>query len=353
MRQRRNSQKIRVGDIYIGGDSPVSIQSMTTTDTRDIAATVKQIRRLERAGCQLIRVAVLNRQAAEAIAAIKRRITIPLIADIHFDYRLAIGAIRSGADKIRLNPGNIRRPEHLSAVLAAADVQQIPVRIGVNSGSVVRRPGNALVEDLVAAAVGYRDYFRGYGFDRIIFSLKTPDVATTVEAYRRIAPMTDAPLHLGVTAAGQGEAAVIKSSIGIGALLLDGIGDTLRVSLTDDPVREVEVAREILRGAQVRESGIEIISCPTCGRTRVDLISVVKQAAKKLKPLQRKFSQRKLRVAIMGCVVNGPGEAQDADIGIAWGGSSGLLFRHGRKIKHVKREELLDVLFAEVADEVV
>ncbi|MBU1087825.1 MAG: flavodoxin-dependent (E)-4-hydroxy-3-methylbut-2-enyl-diphosphate synthase [Candidatus Omnitrophica bacterium] len=350
--KRRKSRKIFVGNISIGGSSNITIQSMTTTDTKDVDATVRQIRELELAGAQIIRVAVLDNQAAMEIRRIKQKIKIPIVADIHFDYRLALLAIENGADKIRLNPGNIEKAWQIEAVLKAAIKNKVPIRIGLNSGSVKRTRKN-LVDDMIAAALGYEKIFKKYNFKDMIFSFKTHDVLSTIEAYRKFAKLTDAPLHLGVTAAGLEATGLVKSSIGIGALLLEGIGDTLRVSLTAEPVREVEAGKNILSALGLRSEGIEIISCPTCGRCKIDLISVVEQAVEAFRPLQKKYTAKKLKVALMGCVVNGPGEAKEADIGIAWGGSSGILFKKGKKIKNISKNSLIKTLVAEVKNEVV
>ena len=350
--KRRKSKKIFIGNVPIGGNSPITIQSMTTVDTKDIKATVKQIKELQLAGVQIIRVAVLDNAAAMAISKIKAKIKIPIVADIHFDYRLALLSIENGADKIRLNPGNIEKAWQVEAVLKTAIKSKIPIRIGLNSGSVKRTRKN-IVDDMIAAALFYEKIFKKYNFKDIIFSFKTHDVLSTIEAYRKFAKLTDAPLHLGVTAAGLEANGLVKSSIGIGALLLEGIGDTLRVSLTADSVKEVEAGKNILSALGLRSGGIEIISCPTCGRCKIDLINVVEQAVKAFKPLQKKYSDRKLKVALMGCVVNGPGEAKEADIGIAWGGSSGILFKKGKKIKNIKRNLLIKTLVAEVKNEVV
>jgi len=351
--KRRRSKKVSVGNLNIGGNSPVAIQSMTTTDTADVSATVAQIKRLEKAGCQIIRVSVLNDSAARAINRIKKKINIPLVADIHFDYRLAVLAIENQADKIRLNPGNIKKRSDIEKVVKLAKARDVPIRIGLNSGSVTRISGRGLVSDMINAALYYEKIFRRLRFNDTVFSFKTPDVLTTVEAYRKFARHSNAPLHLGLTATGLEQDGLVKSSIGIGALLLEGIGDTLRVSLTADPLRELEAAKKILSALGLRSEGIEIIACPTCGRCSINLIDIVKKTEQALKPLERKFKQRQLRVAIMGCVVNGPQEAKDADIGIAWGGKSGVLFRKGKKIRIVKEREIIKTLLAEVKNEVV
>ena len=349
----RKSKKIKVGNVYIGGNSPVSIQSMTTTDTKDIGATVAQIKKLEKHGCQIIRVAVLDMKSAKAISSIKRKINIPIVADIHFDYRLALAAIESGADKIRLNPGNIQKKAHIEAVLKLALKWRVPIRIGLNSGSVKKSKSGGVVSDMIKAALSYERLFKRFKFTDMIFSFKTHEVLSTIEAYRRFTALSDAPLHLGLTATGLEADGIVKSSIALGSLLLEGIGDTLRVSLTADPVKEIEAGKRILSAVGILNEGIEIISCPTCGRCTIDLVDIVTKAEKALKPFSNKLSNRKLKVAIMGCIVNGPGEAKEADIGFAWGGKSGVLFKKGKKIKNIKKRELLKTLVAEVKNEVV
>lgn len=350
--KRRKSQKLFVGGVAIGGNAPITIQSMTSTDTKDVSATVRQIKALELAGVQIIRVAVLDNDSAIAIQEIKKKINIPIVADIHFDYRLALAAIENGADKIRLNPGNIEKSWQIEAVLKAAMKNKVPIRIGLNSGSVKRVRKN-IVDDMIAAAVSYEKIFKKFNFKDMIFSFKTHDVLSTIEAYRKFAKLTDAPLHLGVTSAGLEASGLVKSSIGIGALLLEGIGDTLRVSLTADPIKEVQAGKNILSALGLSSEGIEIISCPTCGRCTIDLIKVVEQAVKAFEPLQKKFIDKKLKVALMGCIVNGPGEAREADIGIAWGGKCGILFKKGKRIKNVDKNSLIKTLVAEVENEVV
>ncbi|MCG2712776.1 MAG: flavodoxin-dependent (E)-4-hydroxy-3-methylbut-2-enyl-diphosphate synthase [Candidatus Omnitrophica bacterium] len=351
--KRRRSKKIKVGNIFIGGNAPISIQSMTTTDTKDVKATVAQIKKLERLGCRIIRVAVPDCEAAKAIRDIKKKVKIPLVADIHFDYRLALLSIENGADKIRLNPGNIQKKSHIEAVLKHAEEKRVPIRIGLNSGSVKRSKSGGVVSDMLKAAFFYERLFKQFKFQDMIFSFKTHDVLTTVKAYREFARLSDAPLHLGLTAAGPEHEGIVKSNIALGCLLLEGIGDTLRVSLTADPVKEIEAGKRILSAIGLLNEGIEIISCPTCGRCTIDLMEIVSKAEKILKPFNKKLHNRKLKVAIMGCVVNGPGEAKDADIGVAWGGKSGLLFKKGKKIKLIKKKELLSALVAEVKNEVV
>ncbi|MFH2138289.1 MAG: flavodoxin-dependent (E)-4-hydroxy-3-methylbut-2-enyl-diphosphate synthase [Candidatus Omnitrophota bacterium] len=351
--KRRKTKKIFVGNVAIGGNSPVSIQSMTKTDTRNVEATVKQIKELEQAGCEIVRVAVEDEKAAKAITGIKKKISIPLVADIHFHYKLAISAMENGADKIRLNPGNIKKASQVEEVIACAKAHQVPIRIGLNSGSVQRTSRNDLVTDLVNSGMGYLKEFKKLKFDKIIFSLKAPEVITTIEAYRRMSKLTDAPMHIGVTATGLPRSGIVKSSVALGALLLEGIGDTMRVSLASDPVDEVIAAKEILKSLNLRNPGIEVISCPTCGRCKISLINLVKKIEKKLSIVNDQYPQARLKVAVMGCVVNGPGEAKDADIGIAWGGNAGILFKKGKQIRLLKEKELMDVLLTEVRNEMV
>ncbi|MFH1459832.1 MAG: flavodoxin-dependent (E)-4-hydroxy-3-methylbut-2-enyl-diphosphate synthase [Candidatus Omnitrophota bacterium] len=351
---RKKTRKVILKNgTVIGSGSAISIQSMITADTADVRACVGQIKRLEKAGCEIVRIAVLNQQAAAAIAKIKKQIRIPLVADIHFDYRLALAAIEQGADKIRLNPGNIKKESQIKAVIEKAKEYNVPIRVGLNSGSVKRTLGNNLVKDMVSAGKRYLKIFEKYKFNQIVFSLKTHDILTTIDAYRQMSKITDAPMHLGVTAAGLIPDGIIKSTLGIGVLLLEGIGDTLRVSLTADPVEEVVVGKKILGMLGIYNKGIEIIACPTCGRCKIDLISLVKKVKQALSIFQDNCFQPRLKVAIMGCIVNGPGEAKDADLGIAWGGSSGILFKKGKKIKLVKEKEILEVLVSEVKNEVV
>ena len=287
-----------------------------------------------------------------AIRNIKKMINVPIVADIHFDYRLAVAAIETGADKIRLNPGNIEKQWQVEEVLKIAKKNNVPIRIGLNSGSVKRRSKN-IADDMISAALEYERVFKKFKFRDMIFSFKTHNVLSTIEAYRKFSGLTDAPLHLGVTSAGLEAEGLVKSSIGIGALLLEGIGDTLRVSLTADPVKEVYAGINILSSLGLGSGPIEIVSCPTCGRCTIDLIKLVEEASKMLKPLGKKGSKKHLSVALMGCVVNGPGEAKDADIGIAWGGKSGVLFKKGKKIRNLDKKELLKTLVAEVRNEMV
>ena len=353
---RRKTRQIKVGSVRIGGGAPVSIQSMTKVETADVKAVVAGIEALEACGCEIVRVAVKNTKDAAAIRVIKRKIKIPLVADIHFDHRLALKSIENGADKVRLNPGNIRKKEEIAAVVKAAKRAGIPIRIGVNSGSVIdRRPQttdqrpkdkkeNAYLR-LVKAALGYIKLFEDMDFRDIIVSLKSSDVISTIEAYRKIAGLCDYPLHLGVTASGPYDYGIVKSSIGIGALLLDGIGDTIRVSLTADPVEEVIAAKRVLGSLGIKRFGPEIISCPTCGRCQVDLGKIVKELEFKLTPKPYTLNPKSsLTIAIMGCEVNGPGEAKEADIGIAFGKGSGTLFKKGKIIKKVVAKDAVKEL---------
>jgi (E)-4-hydroxy-3-methylbut-2-enyl-diphosphate synthase len=347
MVQRRTTRQISVGPVKIGGDAPISIQSMTKTDTRDIQKTVHQIRRLEKAGCEIVRVAVVDEEAARAIREIKKRIQIPLIADIHFHYRLALKAMESGSDGIRLNPGNIGGRDHLKTIVIEAKERSLPIRIGINAGSLERdllkRFGGATAEAMVSSALRTIERMEDLGLQQIKVSLKASDILRTVKAYRLFSRETDYPLHLGITEAGRGCAAIVKSSLGIGLLLSEGIGDTLRVSLTSDPVEEVRVGYEILRSLRIRQGGVEIIACPTCGRCEVDLTHLVEKVEKAV----QKISQP-ITIAIMGCVVNGPGEAKEADIGIAGGEGIGLLFKKGKIIKKVKEKDFVNVLLDEI-----
>jgi len=344
---RRSTRQIKVGNVPVGGAAPVAVQSMTSTYTQDTAATVAQIKRLETVGCEIVRVAVPDREAAEAIAAIKPQITIPLIADIHFDYRLAVAAARAGADGLRINPGNIGSLKKVKAVVDCAAERGIPIRVGVNAGSLEKdlhkKYQGATAEAMVASAVRSIDLLGGLGFEQVKISLKASDVLRTVKAYRLLADKTDLPLHVGVTEAGGLYPGIVKSTLGIGMLLAEGIGDTLRVSLTRDPAEEVRVAYEILKALDIRRRGPEIISCPTCGRCRIDLFDILEQVEQ---AVMTKITPVKL--AIMGCVVNGPGEAREADIGIAGGDGSGILFKKGCVVKTFPQEQLVAVLLEEI-----
>jgi len=328
MIKRRKTRLIKVGDVRIGSGAPISIQSMTKVETANVRAVILQIKSLESAGCDIVRVAVKTIKDAQSIGDIKRKTKIPIVCDIHFDYRLALECINNGADKIRLNPGNISKKEEIERIVKAAKKRKIPIRIGINSGSTS--------VDFVKSALSYIKIFEELDFRDIIISLKASDVAHTVEAYRRMAALSDYPLHLGVTASGPYDSGIVKSSIGIGALLLDGIGDTIRVSLTADPVEEVIAAKRILSSLNLRKFGPEIISCPTCGRCQVDLRGIVRQLEQRLYAKRYTLNANlSITIAIMGCEVNGPGEARDADIGIAFGKASGMLFKKGKIIKKV------------------
>jgi (E)-4-hydroxy-3-methylbut-2-enyl-diphosphate synthase len=332
----------------VGGLSPVTVQSMTNTPTADVAATVAQILRLQEVGCEIVRVAVPDAESAQAIGRIKARIAVPLIADVHFDHRLAVAAAQAGADGLRINPGNIGGVGKLRDVVAAARDRGIPIRVGVNSGSLEKdilkaHGGAATAEGMVESALRQIERLRALGFDALKVSLKASDVRRTVAAYRLLAGRTDLPLHLGVTEAGTLFAGLVKSALGIGILLAEGIGDTLRVSLTRDPVDEVRAGYEILRALDIRRRGPEIIACPTCGRTRIDLFGIVAQVEKALARCPAP-----IKIAIMGCVVNGPGEAREADIGIAGADGVGILFRRGKVVKKFPEDKLVAVLLAEV-----
>ena len=346
---RRKTHQICIGPVKIGGSALISVLSMTKTDTRDIGKTVRQIRLLEEAGCEIIRVAVVDQEAARAIAEIKKRIRIPLIADIHFHSHLALSAIESGADGLRINPGNIGGRDRLKPLVIAARNRSVPIRIGVNSGSLekdlLKRFGGATPEAMVSSALRTIEWMEDLGFDLIKISLKASDVLRTVEAYRLFSKRSDYPLHLGVTEAGKGSAAIVKSSIGIGLLLSEGIGDTLRVSLTGDPVEEVRVGYGILRALDIRKRGVEIVSCPTCGRCNVDLARLVAKVERGV----RKISTP-LTVAMMGCVVNGPGEAKEAEIGIAGGKGVGVLFRKGKVVRKLEEKDFVSVLLKEIEE---
>jgi len=333
---RRKTRKVKVGSVRIGGSAPISVQSMAKTDTRDVDATVSQIRKMESAGCELVRVAVKDIDAVCALADIRKGIRIPLVADIHFSPKLALSAIESGADKIRINPGNMTDRQGLVQVAKLAKKKRVPIRIGLNSGSV---PKN---EDMVSLARKTIKLFERNGFYDIIISLKSSDINETVRAYRKMAGICNYPLHLGMTATGLPESGIVKSSIAVGALLLDGIGDTVRISLTGDPTEEIRVARTMLSSLGIRNFGPEIISCPTCGRCQVDLQRIVGKLSKELSvkhyPLNAK---RPLSIAVMGCEVNGPGEARDADIGVAAGKKSGILFKKGKIVKKIKEKDFV------------
>jgi (E)-4-hydroxy-3-methylbut-2-enyl-diphosphate synthase len=344
---RKKTRQIMVGNVKIGGKAPVSVQSMTNTFTQDVAATVSQIKRLEVAGCEIVRVAVPDKEAATAIAHIKQQVSIPLIADIHFDYRLALASAQAGADGLRFNPGNIGGAKKVKAIVDCAKEYQIPIRIGVNSGSlekdILKKYKGVSPEAMVESAIRQIESLKSHDFHAIKVSLKASDVHRTVEAYRLLSARTDLPLHVGVTEAGGLYSGIVKSSLGIGILLAEGIGDTIRVSLTRDPVEEVRVGYEILKGLDIRRHGPEIISCPTCGRCNIDLFGITEQIEKALL-----LKSVPVKLAIMGCVVNGPGEAREADIGVAGGDGVGILFKKGKVIKKFPEERLVEVLLNEV-----
>lgn len=339
MIKRRISKEITIGDVKIGNGNPISVQSMCNTDTRDIEATCRQIKELEAKGCEIVRLAVLNNEAADAIKEIVKKSTVPLVADIHFDYKLAIKCINNGIDALRLNPGNIGKRENVEAVVKLAKQQQIPIRIGVNAGSLEKDLQNEdipLSEKMVKSALGHIKILEDLDFDLIKVSLKSSDVMTTIEAYRSIAEKIPYPLHLGVTEAGTLRGGLIKSAAGLGTLLAEGIGDTIRVSLTENPTEEVTAGYDILKCLGLRERGVNFVSCPTCGRTQIDLISLAKRVEERFKDLPYPIT-----IATMGCAVNGPGEAKHADFGIAGGVNEGLIFKKGEIVAKVPESELL------------
>ena len=348
--KRRKSRVVKVGGVLIGANNPIVIQSMTKTKTADIEKTICQINDLRSVGCQIVRLAIKDFDDAKALKQIKKHAVLPLVADIHFDWRLAIAAIENGADKIRLNPGNIHREIYIRQVISALKSAKIPLRIGLNSGSVKDVPGAGLnmADKLTKAALGYLKLIEGLKFKDIVISLKANNVLDTVEAYKKIAKLCDYPLHLGVTATGAPYQGVIKSSIALGALLLDGIGDTIRVSLTDAPRQEVRAAKAILESLGQRNFGVQLISCPTCGRCQVDLVNIVKKLEALLTEEKQNLSQRHLKVALMGCVVNGPGEAKEADIGVAFGKGEGLFFSKGKPVKKISVKECIPFLLKEI-----
>lgn len=340
--ERRKSKQIQIGNIKIGGDAPISIQSMCNTDTRDVDVTLGQIKELADAGCEIVRLAVLNKDAAAAIKDIVKKSPVPLVADIHFDYRLAVQCINNGIDALRLNPGNIGKRENVETVVKLAKQQQIPIRIGVNAGSLEKElleEDIPLSEKMVKSALKHIQILEDLDFDLIKVSLKSSDVMTTIDAYRSMAKKVEYPLHLGVTEAGTMRGGLIKSSIGLGTLLAEGIGDTIRVSLTEKPVEEVYAGYDILKGLGLRKRGVNFVSCPTCGRTQIDLIGLAKQVEQRFKNLDKPIT-----IATMGCAVNGPGEARHADFGIAGGINEGYIFKKGEIIARVPEKDLLKTL---------
>ncbi len=347
MVERNKTLQVKAGNVLIGGGSTISIQSMTNTDTRDVEATVKQIKLLEEVGCELVRVAVPDEEAAGVLGAIKKRINIPLIADIHFNHRLALTALEEGVDKVRVNPGNIGSRERVKEVVNSARDKGVPIRIGVNAGSVeksiLEKYGAPTAEALAESAMGHVRLLEELNFKDIVISLKAAEVEKMIKAYLLISKRVDYPLHLGVTEAGTFMRAAVKSSVGMGHLLLNGIGDTIRVSITGDPLEEIMVAREILRSTGLRLIGPEIISCPTCGRCEIGLISLAEEVERRVR-----FIKHPIKLAIMGCVVNGPGEAREADIGIAGGRGAGVLFKKGKVLRKVPEDKLVEELMGEV-----
>ncbi|WP_461612750.1 flavodoxin-dependent (E)-4-hydroxy-3-methylbut-2-enyl-diphosphate synthase [Clostridium sp. Marseille-QA1073] len=344
---RKVTRKIKIGNTYIGGDAKISVQSMTNTDTRDVNSTVEQILRLEKAGCDIVRCAVPDMEAAEAIKEIVKKINIPLVADIHFDYRLALKSIENGVSKLRINPGNIGSEEKVREVVRASKERGIPIRIGVNSGSLekslLQKYAKPCPEALVESALGHVRILEDMDFHDIVISIKSSDVLQMIESYKMISSKVNYPLHLGVTESGTPWRGTIKSSVGIGSLLTEGIGDTIRVSITGDVEEEVKVGREILKSLGYINEGVKFVSCPTCGRTEIDLIGIANEVEKRLANLNKN-----IKVAVMGCVVNGPGEAREADIGIAGGKGQGLIFKKGEIIKKVKESELVEELMKEI-----
>ena len=343
MMERHKTREVKIGNRIIGGNHPIAIQSMTNTKTEDVAATVAQIHQLTKAGCEIIRCAVPTMEAAKALGEIKKQITIPLVADIHFDYRLAIAAMENGADKIRINPGNIGSADRVKAVVDEAKSRNIPIRVGVNSGSLekdlVEKYHGVTAEGIVESALDKVKMIEDMGYDNLVISIKSSDVMMCVKAHELIASKTEHPLHVGITEAGTLISGNIKSSIGLGLILRQGIGDTIRVSLTGDPIEEIKSAKLILRTLGLRKGGIEVVSCPTCGRTQINLI----QLANQVETMVAEFPLD-IKVAVMGCVVNGPGEAKEADLGVAGGIGEGLIIKHGKVFKKVPEEELLSAL---------
>ncbi|WP_297518817.1 flavodoxin-dependent (E)-4-hydroxy-3-methylbut-2-enyl-diphosphate synthase [uncultured Clostridium sp.] len=347
---KKKTRKVKVGDVYVGGDSRVTIQSMTNTDTRDVNATVAQIEELQKAGCDIVRCAVPDMQAAEAIKEIVKKVTIPVVADIHFDYKLALKCVEYGISAIRLNPGNIGSRDRVEAVVKACKEKNIPIRIGVNSGSLSKaqldKYGKVCAQALVESALEHVEILESLDFRDIVISIKSSNIKTMIESYRLASEKVDYPLHLGVTEAGTIWRGTIKSAIGIGTLLAEGIGDTIRISLTGDPVEEIKVGKEMLKNFGHLTEGIEFVSCPTCGRTEIDLISIANEVESKLSD-----SKKNIKVAVMGCVVNGPGEARDADIGIAGGKGYGIIFKKGEVVKKVNEDQLVSELLRIIEEE--
>jgi 4-hydroxy-3-methylbut-2-en-1-yl diphosphate synthase len=348
MRERHKTRTVRIGDVAIGGENPIRIQSMCNTKTENVEATVAQIRALAAAGCEIIRVAVPNEAAALALKDIRRQIKLPLVADIHFDYRLALASMENGADKIRINPGNIGEDWKLREVVNAAKERNIPIRVGVNSGSlekeILKKYGGVTAEGIVESALEKVGRIEELGYENLVISIKSSDVLMCIRAHELLADKTDYPLHIGITEAGTLLRGTVKSAVGLGVILYEGIGDTIRVSLTGDPLEEIKAAREILKSLGLRKGGVEVVSCPTCGRTEIDLIGLANQ----VEGLVERYSDLDVRVAVMGCVVNGPGEAREADFGVAGGKGAGVLIRKGEVIRTMPEGELLPALEAEL-----
>ena len=352
------SIQVNCGGVLIGGGAPVSIQSMTNVDTRDTDALVRQIRELEEAGCEIVRCAIPDMQAAESLGRARRQVRVPLVADIHFDYRLAIAAIENGADKIRINPGNIGSADRVRAVVEKARERHIPIRVGVNSGSLekdlIAKYGGVTAEALAVSGANMVRFINDMDYEQLVVSIKSSDVRMNYDAHMMLRNMVECPIHIGITESGTPRNGELKSAIGIGSLLLAGIGDTMRVSLTADPVKEVLLAKRILQTVGLREKAIEVVSCPTCGRTEIDLIGMANEAEERLEPIAQKRAEaglRPLRVAVMGCVVNGPGESRESDYGIAGGKGEGLIFSHGEILEKTSEDRLIDRLIEIIASE--
>jgi len=345
--RKKLTREVKIGNVTIGGNNPVAIQSMCNTDTRDVEKTVEQIKRLEKAGCEIIRVAVPDMEAAKTVGEIKKQINIPLVADIHFDYKLALEVMEQGVDKVRINPGNIGSEDKVKAVIDKAKEKHIPIRIGVNSGSLekelLEKYGHVTPEALVESALKHVEILERYDFHDIVISIKASSVPFSIEAYRLLSEKVDYPIHVGITEAGTVWGGTVKSAVGIGAILSMGIGDTIRVSLTGDVAEEVKAAKEILKSLELRKFGVDFVSCPTCGRTQIDLVKIAQKVEEKCSEIDKD-----IKVAVMGCVVNGPGEAREADIGIAGGKGEGLIFKKGEIIKKVPENELVSALMEEI-----
>ena len=343
---RRRSLQVKVGRVTLGGDAPVRVQSMTNTNPHDVAATVEQVRRLEEAGCEMVRLAVPDEEAVRALRDIRKEVDVPIVADIHFDHRLALGALEAGVDKLRINPGNIGGRDKVEAVARAAKERGVPIRVGVNSGSIRRdflKKYGPTAEAMVESALEEVRILEEVGFQDIVISLKASDVPRTVRAYELIADRVPYPLHIGITEAGTVRSGSVRSAVGLGILLWEGIGDTVRVSLSGDPVEEVRVAYEILKSLDLRRRGAKVVACPTCGRAEIDVASLAERVERALEGLERP-----LTVAVMGCVVNGPGEAKEADVGVAGGRRGGVVFREGKVVRRVEEEEIFDALMEEI-----